>query len=502
MMFTHKNLMTVCCAAVLAFGLAACGSSGDDVKVMDKVMDKKPTTAVVPVEMPPTDDEIAAKTKAAATKATEIGKEADEMGEDDAGLGGSEAPDPGVDGAYILSIERDRDGTTTVEISLANAMDDAAEFMPGDDLDGGRTMLVRTMPANEDGEVVQEVVIVKTDIDPPTATLFGVVHELNSDEDGVTSTDDAADDAVAINFGDVDLDSGTEAHAVFLANMMSSAFAPPGQGSSSITHTFLAADDDDTNMDGDQSREAAMVAGYYDGAMGTYTCTGDEDCTVDVNGKGELTAATGGWIFTPADGEKVYVADAEYLHYGFWLKNTTKDGATTYNEVETFAGSSIDPSGDVGEVEGSATYEGGAVGVYVRNVFDSEGEIDTATSGHFNADASLTAIFGEPTSLAADLHNSVTGTIDNFVLQHGEENSWSVALKGDITENPGSVVGGTANGGGAEGSFSATFHGDVTAVDDMDDETTDVRPLPSSVVGEFDANFSNGSVTGGFGARK
>ena len=29
-MSTHKNLMTVCCAAVLAFGLAACGSSSDD----------------------------------------------------------------------------------------------------------------------------------------------------------------------------------------------------------------------------------------------------------------------------------------------------------------------------------------------------------------------------------------------------------------------------------------------------------------------------------------
>ena len=43
---------------------------------------------------------------------------------------------------------------------------------------------------------------------------------------------------------------------------------------------------------------------------------------------------------------------------------------------------------------GTASYEGGAVGVYVKNVFDSAGEIDTATSGHFNADASLTAHFG------------------------------------------------------------------------------------------------------------
>ena len=31
------------------------------------------------------------------------------------------------------------------------------------------------------------------------------------------------------------------------------------------------------------------------------------------------------------------VPDADYLHYGFWLMRTTKDGATTYNEVETFA---------------------------------------------------------------------------------------------------------------------------------------------------------------------
>ena len=78
---------------------------------------------------------------------------------------------------------------------------------------------------------------------------------------------------------------------------------------------------------------------------------------------------------------------------------------------------------------GTASYEGGAVGVYVKNVFDSAGEIDTATSGHFNADASLTAHFGGP-DVTANQENTVTGTIDNFVLQHGEENAWSVALKG------------------------------------------------------------------------
>ena len=45
---------------------------------------------------------------------------------------------------------------------------------------------------------------------------------------------------------------------------------------------------------------------------------------------------------------------------------------TTYNEVETFAGSSVDPSDDVGAVTGTATYEGGATGVYVKNVLHLE----------------------------------------------------------------------------------------------------------------------------------
>ena len=46
-MFTHKNLMTVCCAAVLAFGLAACGSNGSD----DEVAATTPTTPMMDGDM-------------------------------------------------------------------------------------------------------------------------------------------------------------------------------------------------------------------------------------------------------------------------------------------------------------------------------------------------------------------------------------------------------------------------------------------------------------------
>ena len=54
---------------------------------------------------------------------------------------------------------------------------------------------------------------------------------------------------------------------------------------------------------------------------------------------GTLIAMSDGWIFTPDTGATSDVPDADYLHYGFWLKRTTDAmGAVVYDEVETFAG--------------------------------------------------------------------------------------------------------------------------------------------------------------------
>ena len=58
---------------------------------------------------------------------------------------------------------------------------------------------------------------------------------------------------------------------------------------------------------------------------------------------GEITAVTGDWLglHSRRPCETVDVADTDYLHYGFWLTRTTDaDGVLTYDEVETFAGSS------------------------------------------------------------------------------------------------------------------------------------------------------------------
>ena len=432
---------------------------------------------------------IAAATAAAETKETAISTEAAVAADDD-GPGGADATTD-----HTIAIARDGDGTTvTITVVDDGAADDAPEFEQRKDFEDGRTVHVLANEADVDGNVVEEIMIVYTDIDAPTATAFAMVdgqtldardldEDVNADDEG-SATDDWTALAVDENSADV------------RALVMSSAFA-------ANTAAELTFDSDDTNTD--DMDEAFEVAGTYNNAPGTYRCDGGADCTVMLDGDGMITAMSDGWVFTPDEGATSDVADADYLHYGFWLKRTTDEDGLTYNEVETFADSSIDASDNVSSVEGTATYDGGAVGVYVmKHAYDpGTGDLADATSGHFKADASLTANFGGG-SIPADDHNTITGTIDKFVLQHEEENEWSVALGGDITASDGTASG-TAKGDvmGEDGSFSATFHGPVASIDHDDDiDTPNIIPQPHTVVGEFNSVFDNGSVAGAFGARK
>ena len=425
---------------------------------------------------------IAAATAAAATKRTAIEAEAAQT--TDAGLGGSDVTATGNDeGAYTLAIKY---GETSITVEGATD-DDDEKFDVAMDFGDGRTMLTRTHDANMDGDVVVEVAIVSTDIEAPKATAFGMVEMLNANPET-----DGGDDFQSLNIQTAQLEM-----------LETSGITSTGAG----TITLLPAREDDASTtDVDETRMAFSTPAMFRDAPGTLTCGGTGDCTATLDADGDITAVAGGWIFTPDSGATIDVPDADYLNYGFWLQRTTDSGdAVTYNEVETFAGSSVAASGDVGSVLGSATYSGGAVGVYVRETYDStDGSVDTATSGHFKADANLMATFGQvPVSdtdttgtIAPNLLNTLSGTINNFELSNGEANDWAVNLQGTITTSDGTVADGTASGGGDEGAFRATFHGDVTA-----DAEGNV-PHPGSVVGEFNANFGNGLVAGGFGARR
>ena len=441
---------------------------------------------------------VAAKTKAAGTKEKAIGAEAAQTGAGH-GLGGS-----GVT-TYSLEIERDRDGTTVTINDSAMEDEDDPKFAKAADLPDsngfGGSMHVRAMPENDDGETVTEIVIVRTDIAAPKATAFAKVagQALDVSTNTQNDTPTVTNEALEIPTRD-------------FAPVASDSFSAGGAAE-------LTFDRDDSNTT--DKDEAFETAGTYNGAPGMYRCDASGvDCTVTLDAKGKVTAVSGGWIFTPDKGATSDVLDANFLRYGFWLKNTEKDGATTYNEVETFAdavGHTAYPDSNTGmqNAVGSATYEGGAAGVYVKNVFDSEGEIDTATSGHFTADVSLTATFGG-SNAASNQQFTIGGGITNFGLSDDDgDPGWGVNLKlADFSgrgagDEPGksepgnnyaNSFSGDAEGGGATGSWSGMFYGSGGETTADDDGSATNHPV--AVAGEFNANFSNGAVAGAYGANK
>ncbi len=418
-------------------------------------------------------------TDAAVTKETAMAVEAAQAVDADDGPGG-------MDATTDHSIDIEHDGTgAAVTIEVAGAAAAAPKFERADVmLDEGRSMHVRAIPADADGNVVEEVMIVATDIEAPKEVPFSEVHTLTSNPNEATPPVNQSLQIVADN----------------LAMMETDGISATGGGTITLE---AAVEDDATTMDVDETVAAFQTDATFDGAPGTLTCAGNTDCTVTLDAMGDITAVTGGWLFTPDEDAMAVVADADYLHYGVWLKKTTaEDGAVTYNEVETFAGSSVAESGSVALVRGSASYEGGAVGVYVmkHGYSQTTGVLDDATSGHFKARASLTATFAQTTEMdiAPNMLDSITGTIDQFELSGGEANAWAVKLDGDIVPADGTVVDGITSDvaeNGDDGTFTGTFHGSVA-------ENNDVIPKPSSVVGEFNANFQNGAVAGAFGARK
>ncbi len=462
-MISRTNFQTLSVCA-LALSLAGCGGGGGS----------GPGTA--------TQLERKVRTAAALTKQTAIAAEGSQA--TDAGLGGN-AGDGSAVATYSLIISRGSGDMTVAIADSAMAGDDNPAFAPAANLGQDGRMLVR-----DNGMGVQEVVGVHSDIEALEAIPFAEVHALDFSTDGTNDTPDVTYEALGIAGDDAEV-VGRVTAAAFTAGTVA---------------TLEFAHDDPATQGTDEARE---LAGAYDGAAGTYRCNGIADCTVKIGADGGITRMSAGWIFTPDPGATVDVRDDDYLHYGFWLRKTTDgDGAVIYNEVETFAGSSVPVSGDLASVMGRATYEGGAAGVYViKTRYDpNTGELVNANSGHFAADARLTATFGQTVAqdIAPNQLYRLTGTIDNFVLSGEEDNDWSVTLAGAVDSATGTASG-TAEGGvtGLDGSFSAVFHGSLAPVDHDDDAMTpDVAPHPHTAVGEFNASFRSGSVAGAFGARR
>ncbi len=178
--------------------------------------------------------------------------------------------------------------------------------------------------------------------------------------------------------------------------------------------------------------ETYEVRGTFAGVRGKFFCTPavGKYCAVqprpdglrlgEVSGTSFATTHTdNAWRFKPdnMDDRVVGDADAAFVTYGYWIRkgaDGTWDVSAFHNNNRGEAQSLSGLTGDT-SLNGTATYDGGAAGVYALST----------EAGTFTADAKLVANFTT---------DSVTGTIDGFMTKgftggDGMSRNWSVELQ-------------------------------------------------------------------------
>ena len=230
-----------------------------------------------------------------------------------------------------------------------------------------------------------------------------------------------------------------------------------------------------------------------DGVNGRASCTG---CSF-VYTTGQLQMTAGNMTFTPSDGSAATVLtagtvtstvpDADYLAGGVWL--IVPDDATNAGDYEfgAFADGN-DPflQSRLPALQGTATYEGDATGVY------SETAGGSTEMGYFDGDVRLIANFGDANGLG-----TINGSITNFEV--------------DGVREDGMLNLGTASIGSQDNGF---FRGAVTGSDDERNYTGhwggqfygngEADGRPGSVAGTFGGHSTDDTVNfvGAFGAHK
>ena len=255
-----------------------------------------------------------------------------------------------------------------------------------------------------------------------------------------------------------------------------------------------------TGAEGGRSKS---FTGYFDGVPGQFACQATATCTLMTDSEGELQvpAEAEDWRFTPDAQNTATVKDPDsaYAHFGWWL-NKPEDN-TEPHMVSVFAGGTAEHAAMIDTaIEGNAKYAGSAAGKYATKTFTAGVQTDAAV-GHFTANTTLTARFGD----TADDVGTIDGSVTGFELDDGSSPAWKVILEeADISGTTfdgftevdfgggATASGDPANMGGA-GTWQGSFYG---AANDANDAA------PSTVAGTFDAVVPNASVIGAFGATK
>ena len=299
------------------------------------------------------------------------------------------------------------------------------------------------------------------------ATRDGVVGGVNSD--GV------------ITFTEANLDADA-------TKLISASMIPSEKGKST---TYPDNDKDSTN---DFEVE---FAGTFHGVAGKYKCVSSTACAAGTNLQGVLSL-TGEWIFTPTSTDSMVAdvrSDADYMDFGYWVR-TDDSGDTVDYDVNSFARGQ--DTSVVSAAVKSATYKGGAAGLYSKRAFASDGKGAVEAAGRFTADAELMANFGGD-DVAPNARFTITGTIKNFMDGGGNviDAAWSLELmSAKITESSGAI--------GADSDTTTKHTAKTTGGGDWTGQfygaDADATTYPTGVAGKFDGEFNNGRVIGAFGA--
>ena len=228
--------------------------------------------------------------------------------------------------------------------------------------------------------------------------------------------------------------------------------------------------------------QRVTVEGIFDSAPGTYNCEQASGTACSSTATADGITLAGGWDFTPADGAMT-VDRAGYQFFGWWSRE--QGGEADMHRISGVG--ELKSSGDITTLQGSATYRGGAAGMYA---FHYPASVHSH-SGAFTARATLTADFG-----AADALGTVSGELTDFMVG-GEAQDWTLSLQesditatGNVTRTTDSTVW-TINGnaGAAGGGWTAGLL-----------ETSDIG-VPIGVNGQFRADYEGvGRMLGAFSA--
>ena len=260
------------------------------------------------------------------------------------------------------------------------------------------------------------------------------------------------------------------------------------------------------------------VTGSLGGVSGRFTCTtactgtvgsetdGIPDDVTFVQGRPRF-GTVASWTFertgSITSGYQIE-QDNAFLYFGIW--DSVPDLVSGTPEFRFIAGGGEDSGGALSnfdDLEGTATFTGGAIGKYA-----TQGQVGqrNASIGTFTATATFTVNFGDAAT-AGTLHGRITDFQESGTALAG----WSVTLGAANVATPATIASGATSGntvasiGGvpAAGDWAATFHGEDNQI------LTDRILYPATrypvvdlagVTGWFDAVSATAGLAGAFGA--